>query len=102
MRLEPATQWLRRLDWFTPDPGLWVGDANEGFLSALASAWADRPQEADYLGNAGFSRLFLTRRQLRPRIVVKGALVAFSLLLIGLIGYASWWMGESNRSLKEI
>ena len=28
-RLEPATQWLRRLDWFTPEPGLWVGDANE-------------------------------------------------------------------------
>src|SRR5207247_1730382 len=22
-RLEPAAQWLRRLDWFTPEPGLW-------------------------------------------------------------------------------
>ena len=42
-RLEPATQWLRRLDWFTPEPGLWVGDANEDFLSTLARAWADRP-----------------------------------------------------------
>ena len=31
-RLEPATQWLRQLDWFTPEPGLWVGDANENFL----------------------------------------------------------------------
>jgi hypothetical protein len=72
-RLEPATQWLRRLDWFTSEPGLWVGDANEGFLSALASAWGDRPQEADYLGNSGFSRLFLAPRQLRPRVVVKGS-----------------------------
>ena len=72
-RLEPATQWLRQLDWFTPEPGLWVGDANEGFLSTLARAWADRPQEADYLGNPGFSRLFLAPRQLRPRLVVKGS-----------------------------
>ena len=72
-RLEPATQWLRRLDWFTPEPGLWVGDANEGFLSPLARAWADRPQEAEYLGNPGFSRLFLAPRQLRPRLVVKGS-----------------------------
>jgi hypothetical protein len=72
-RLEPATQWLRRLDWFTSEPGLWVGDANETFLSALARAWADRPHEADYLGNPGFSRIFLARRQLRPRLVVKGS-----------------------------
>ncbi len=42
-RLEPATQWLRQLDWFTPEPGLWVGDANEDFLGTLARAWADRP-----------------------------------------------------------
>ncbi|NLH85795.1 MAG: DEAD/DEAH box helicase [Verrucomicrobia bacterium] len=72
-RLEPATQWLRRLDWFTPEPGLWVGDANETFLGLLARAWADRPAEADYLGNPGFSRLFLAPRQLRPRLVVKGS-----------------------------
>src|ERR1017187_400336 len=72
-RLEPATQWLRQLDWFTPELGLWVGDANEGFLSMLVRAWADRPQEADYLGNPGFSRLFLAPRQLRPRLVVKGS-----------------------------
>jgi hypothetical protein len=72
-RLEPATLWLRQLDWFTSEPGLWVGDANEGFLSQLARAWADRPQEADYLGNSGFSRLFLAPRQLRPRLVVKGS-----------------------------
>ncbi|HWX19854.1 MAG TPA: DEAD/DEAH box helicase [Candidatus Binatia bacterium] len=72
-RLEPATLWLRQLDWFTPEPGLWVGDANEAFLSALAHAWADRPQEADYLGNPTFHRLFLTPRQLRPRLIVKGS-----------------------------
>jgi hypothetical protein len=72
-RLEPATQWLRQLDWFTPEPGLWVGEANEAFLGLLARAWADRPQEAEYLGNPGFSRLFLAPRQLRPRLVVKGS-----------------------------
>lgn len=72
-RLEPATQWLHQLDWFTPEPGLWVGDANEAFLGTLAQAWLDHPREADYLGNAGFQRLFLTPRQLRPRLVVKGS-----------------------------
>ncbi len=71
-RLEPATQWLRKLDWFTPEPGLWVGDANEIFLSTLGEAWPKRPGEADYLGNPAFHRLFLTPRQLRPRVVVKG------------------------------
>jgi hypothetical protein len=72
-RLEPATLWLRQLDWFTPEPGLWVGDANESFLGALARAWVDRPKEADYLGNPGFHRLFLSPRQLRPRLMVKGS-----------------------------
>jgi len=72
-RIEAATQWLRQLDWFTPEPGLWIGDANENFLGSLAAAWASRPAEADYLGNASFHRLFLTPRQLRPRIVVKGS-----------------------------
>ena len=72
-RLEPASLWLRQLDWFTPEPGLWVGDATEGFLSALARAWLDRPQEADYLGNPSFHRLFLNPRQLRPRLVVRGS-----------------------------
>jgi hypothetical protein len=72
-RLEPATLWLRQLDWFTPEPGLWVGDANENFLEALARAWATRPQEADYLGNPAFHRLFLAPRQLRPRLLVKGS-----------------------------
>jgi SNF2 family DNA or RNA helicase len=72
-RLEPATQWLRRLDWFTPEPGLWVGDANESFLNTLAVAWPDRPAEADYLGNPAFQRLFLAPRRLRPRLLVKGS-----------------------------
>jgi superfamily II DNA or RNA helicase len=72
-RLDAATRWLRRFDWFTPEPGLWVGDANESFLGALANAWADKPVEADYLGNPGFHRLFLAPRQLRPRLLVKGS-----------------------------
>ena len=72
-RLGPTTQWLRRLDWFTPEPGLWVGDAAESFLSTLAQAWSSRPLEAEYLGNPAFHRLFLAPRQLRPRIIVKGS-----------------------------
>jgi superfamily II DNA or RNA helicase len=72
-RLEPAAQWLRKLDWFTPEPGLWIGDANEIFLSALGAAWPGRPADTDYLGNPAFHRLFLHSRQLRPRVVVKGS-----------------------------
>ena len=71
-RLEPVTQWLRQLDWFTPEPGLWVGDATEAFLSTLATAWQDRPADAEYLGNPAFHRLFLMPRQLRPRVMIKG------------------------------
>ena len=72
-RLEPATQWLRRLDWFTPESGLWIGDANENFLDSLASAWATRPPEAEFLGNPAFHRLFLTPRLLKPKLIVKGS-----------------------------
>ena len=72
-RLDPATHWLRRLDWFTPEPGLWIGDANENFLGALATAWDQRPAEAEFLGNPAFHRLFLQPRQIRPRLVVKGS-----------------------------
>ena len=72
-RLEPATQWLRQLDWFTPEPGLWVGDANENFLGLLAHAWAGRPPEVECLGNPAFHRLFLQPRQLKPRLIVKGS-----------------------------
>jgi superfamily II DNA or RNA helicase len=72
-RLEPAVQWLQQLDWFTPEPGLWVGDANDNFLDALGAAWADRPYSAEFLGNPAFHRLFLNPRQLRPRLVVRGS-----------------------------
>jgi hypothetical protein len=72
-RLVPATQWLRRLDWFTPEPGLWIGDATEAFLSSIAGAWADRPKDAEFLGDAAFQRLFLAPRRLRPNLVVKGS-----------------------------
>ena len=71
-RLEPATQWLRRLDWFTPEAGLWIGDANENFLNALAGTWPDRPA-AEYLGNPSFQRLFLSPRQLRPKLIMQGS-----------------------------
>jgi superfamily II DNA or RNA helicase len=72
-RLDPTIQWLRKLDWFMQEPGLWLGDANENFLGALAEAWGSRPAEAEFLGNAAFHRLFLTPRQLKPRLVVKGS-----------------------------
>lgn len=72
-RLDPATQWLKQLDWFTPEPGLWVGDANEVFLSQLARIWPARPADAEYLGNPEFTRLFLTPHKLKPRILVRGS-----------------------------
>jgi hypothetical protein len=72
-RLDAAVQWLRRLDWFTPEPGLWIGDANENFLGVLARAWPEKPAEAEYLGNMAFQRLFLSPKQLRPQLIVKGS-----------------------------
>jgi superfamily II DNA or RNA helicase len=72
-RLEPAVQWLRKLDWFMQEPGLWIGDANENFLGSLAEAWGAKPKEAEFLGNGAFHRLFLTPRALKPRLVVKGS-----------------------------
>jgi superfamily II DNA or RNA helicase len=72
-RLETATQWLRTLDWFAPEPGLWIGDANENFLGALAEAWASRPADSEFLGNPAFHRLFLAPRQLKPKLIVKGS-----------------------------
>jgi superfamily II DNA or RNA helicase len=72
-RLEKAILWLRCLDWFMPEPGLWVGDANDNFLGALAEAWPQRPEEAEYLGNPAFHRLFLASRPLRPRLAIKGS-----------------------------
>ena len=72
-RLDPAIQWLRKLDWFMQEPGLWIGDANENFLGSLAEAWDTKPGEAEFLGNGAFHRLFLTPRALKPRLVVKGS-----------------------------
>lgn len=72
-RLEPAVQWLRKLDWFMQEPGLWIGDANENFLGSLAGAWGARPAQTEFLGNPAFHRLFLTPRALKPRLVVKGS-----------------------------
>jgi superfamily II DNA or RNA helicase len=72
-RLDPAIQWLKKLDWFTPEPGLWVGDTNESFLSILAEAWQSRPENVECLGNPAFHRLFLAPRQLKPRVIVKGS-----------------------------
>jgi superfamily II DNA or RNA helicase len=72
-RLDAAVAWLQRLDWFTPEQGVWVGDANENFLITLARAWPDKPDSAEYLGNPAFHRLFLTPRQLKPMLVVKGS-----------------------------
>jgi superfamily II DNA or RNA helicase len=72
-RLDVAVAWLQRLDWFTPEQGVWVGDANENFLITLARAWPDKPDSAEYLGNPAFHRLFLTPRQLKPMLVVKGS-----------------------------
>jgi len=72
-RLDAAVQWLRRLDWFTPEPGVWIGDANDNFLNTLALTWPDKPKDAEYLGNPAFHRLFLSPRQLRPHLVVKGS-----------------------------
>jgi len=72
-RLEPAIQWLRQLDWFTPEPGLWVGDANENCLGTLAIAWQRRPEGIEFLGNPAFHRLFLQPRRLKPKLIVKGS-----------------------------
>jgi superfamily II DNA or RNA helicase len=72
-RLDAAIQWLRRLDWFTPEPGKWIGDANEAFLIAFAEAWPERPKDAEYLGNAAFNRLFADSHPLRPFLAVKGS-----------------------------
>ncbi len=72
-RLEPAAAWLLRLDWFTPEPGLWVGDASVVFLNSLAVAWPERPAAAEYLGNPAFQRLFLAPRPLRPRLILNSS-----------------------------
>ena len=71
-RLEAAVEWLKRLDWFTPEPGLWVGDANPLFLESLHAAWPDKP-DAEYLGDTEFKRLFLQPKRLKPKLIVRGS-----------------------------
>jgi len=88
-RLDPAVRWLRRLDWFTPEPGLWVGDANENFLNILAEAWPERPS-AEYLGNGSFQRVFLNSKPLRPRLAIKGSGIDW-------FSISTEWESESAR-----
>jgi len=73
LRLDDAIAWLRRLDWFTPEPGMWVGDANENFLATLSLVWGSKPPGAEFLGNPAFQRLFLQPRKLKPKLLVKGS-----------------------------
>jgi superfamily II DNA or RNA helicase len=92
-RLDPAVQWLRKLDWFMQEPGLWIGDANENFLGSLAEAWGTRPKEAEFLGNPAFHRLFLTPRALKPRLVVKGSGIDW-------LAVSAEWEAEGMRLSK--
>ncbi|MBG88443.1 MAG: serine/threonine protein phosphatase [Verrucomicrobiales bacterium] len=94
VRLEAAVAWLRQLDWFTPEPGLWVGDANENFLNVLARVWNDRPAEADYLGNGLFQRLFLNPKRLKPNLVVKGSGINW-------LSVSAEWEEEGMRLTKK-
>jgi len=93
-RVEAAVQWLRQLDWFTPEPGLWVGDANENFLGVLAGVWHSRPQEADYLGNPLFQRLFLSPKRLKPNVIVKGSGINW-------LSVSAEWEEEGMRLTKK-
>lgn len=93
-RVEAAVAWLRKLDWFTPEPGLWVGDANENFLGVLATVWHNRPQEADYLGNGLFQRLFLNPKRLKPNVVVKGSGINW-------LSVSAEWEEEGMRLTKK-
>jgi len=71
-RLEPATLWLRQLDWFTPEPGLWVGDANESFLAP----WLSRGQAGRTKPVSGQSRLPSSvpgAAAVEARLIVKGS-----------------------------
>jgi superfamily II DNA or RNA helicase len=92
-RLDPAVQWLRKLDWFMQEPGLWIGDANENFLGALAEAWGTKPAEAEFLGNPAFHHLFLKPRQLKPRLVVKGSGIDW-------LAVSAEWEAEGMRLSK--
>jgi superfamily II DNA or RNA helicase len=94
LRVEAAVSWLRQLDWFTPEPGLWVGDANENFLGVLAAVWHGRPQDADYLGNPLFQRLFLNPKRLKPNVIVKGSGINW-------LSVSAEWEEEGLRLTKK-
>jgi hypothetical protein len=74
-RPAPRTRhsWLRQFDWFTPEPGLWVGDANDRFLGSPGPGLgrSTRP-DADYLGNPAFQRLFLSTPQTQAQAHAPG------------------------------
>ncbi len=93
-RLDSTTQWLKQLDWFTPEPGLWTGDPNENFLNVLSAAWPARPKEAEYLGNPAFQRLFLTPRRLKPKLIVKGSGIDW-------LAVSAEWEAEGMRLTKS-
>ena len=64
-------QWLRQLDWFMPEPGLWVGTPMKIF-SARWPALGRAPGRGGISRQPGLSPAFLQPRQL-PRLVVKGS-----------------------------
>lgn len=92
-RLDPAVAWLRRLDWFTPEPGLWIGDANENFLHTLANAWPFKPEGAEFLGNPAFQRLFLAPRRLKPKLILHGSGIDW-------LSVSAEWEAEGMRLSK--
>ncbi|MCD8535415.1 MAG: DEAD/DEAH box helicase [Verrucomicrobia bacterium] len=70
-RLQPAIDWLKQLQCFTPEHCLWVADADPNFFDLLAAQWNDRPSSTEFLGNALFHRLFLGGHKLRPRLAIQ-------------------------------
>jgi len=68
-RLDEAIDWLHSLDWFSPEPGLWLADATEQFLAELGAAWRRRPRSAEYFANRAFRRCFAA--PLRPRLILQ-------------------------------
>ena len=56
-----------------PSPACGSAMRTKSFSARSPSAWAERPAEAEYLGNPASTGLFLAPRQLKPRLVVKGS-----------------------------
>jgi hypothetical protein len=68
-----AMQWLCQLDWFTPEPGLWVGDANDNFLAQLAAAWPDRPDRGRIPGQPGLPSFVPLAARVAAALMVQGS-----------------------------